>query len=113
MKVKCVESGGSPYLIKGKVYEVQVCDFDNSFYKVKNEFGDTLMHPTIFFRHLDDEKEIFELHFVKDGIESIYGIGSKEYVMELLNDWVVGCDMYGHDSASFRIERKRYGGEMK
>ena len=61
MKARCVISGGSPYLTKGKVYEVQVCDFDNNFYKVKNEFGDISMHPTMFFRHLGDEKEIFDI----------------------------------------------------
>lgn len=113
MKARCIVSGGSPYLTEGKVYEVQVCDFDNSFYKVKNEFGDISMHLTMFFRHLGDEKEIFELYFIKDGKETLYGRGSKEYVIELLNDWVVGCDMYGHDSTTFKIKRKRYKGELK
>ena len=113
MKARCVVNGGSPYLTEGKVYEVQVCDFDNSFYKVKNEFGDVSMHPTMFFQHLGDEKEIFELYFIKNGEETLCDRGSKEYVIELLNDWVVGCDMYRHDSATFRIERKCYGGEMK
>ena len=25
----------------------------------------------------------------------------------------VGCNMYGHDSTTFKIKRKRYGGEVK
>lgn len=52
--------------------------------------------------------EIFELYFIKDGKETVYGRGSKEYVIELLSDWVVACDMYGHDSTSFIIKRVVY-----
>lgn len=57
---------------------------------------------------MDIEHELFELYFVKDETEFLYGKGTKEHIGELLNDWVGIHGIYEQESVNFRVERKVY-----
>ena len=35
-----------------------------------------------------------------------YGVGSWEYMMELMNDWVHACNMYGTNEVDFKIVKR-------
>lgn len=115
MRGRCKHNNGcSFFLTKGRIYDIRESKLDDRFYLVEDDTGRTNAYDKSRFEVVEEKSvEIFELYFTKDGKETLYGRGSKEYVIELLNDWVVGCDMYGHDSTSFKIKRKRYKGELK
>lgn len=110
MKGKCKYNNGcSFFLTKGRIYDIRESKLDDRFYLVEDDTGRTNAYDKSRFEVVEEKSvEIFELHFIKDGKETLYGRGSKEYVIELLNDWVVGCGMYGHDSTSFTIKRVVY-----
>ena len=57
---------------------------------------------------MDIEHETFELYFVKGDSEFLYGKGDREYIAELLNDWVGVHGMHEQDSVTFRVDRKTY-----
>lgn len=40
----------------------------------------------------------------------IYGIGNAEYMVELIRDYVVACELYGHSEVKFEIKKVGYGG---
>lgn len=35
-----------------------------------------------------------------------YGVGDISYVIELINDYVDDCDMYGHSEVEFTIKKR-------
>ena len=49
--------------------------------------------------------EVFKLYIKADNKYVSYGCGSVEYIMELLNDYLVISDMHGHNDREFKIER--------
>lgn len=49
--------------------------------------------------------KIFGLYFVENGEERLYGKGPASYMTELMNDWIVSCDIYGNDEVTFRVRR--------
>lgn len=61
-----------------------------------------------FIVSIEIEHELFELYFIKDGSEFMYGKGSKEHIAELLNDWIGVHGIYEQDSVTFRVDRKTY-----
>ena len=50
-------------------------------------------------------KEFYNLYFLEEGKPRIYGGGDYSYVMELLHDYIVTCDIYGEDHIDFRIKK--------
>jgi hypothetical protein len=49
---------------------------------------------------------MYYLYFIKDGKSVLYGSGSKDYMRELINDYVWLHDMYGKNEVSFKITKK-------
>lgn len=45
----------------------------------------------------------------RDGIYKLYGIGDLPYMLELLEDYICVCKMYGNETGEFKIEKlERY-----
>ena len=51
------------------------------------------------------KKEYYSLYFLEEGKPRFYGQGDYFYIMELLHDYIVTCDIYGEDSIDFRIKK--------
>ena len=49
--------------------------------------------------------KIYRLYFLEEGKPRFYGQGDYFYIMELLHDYIVTCDIYGEDKIDFRIEK--------
>ena len=47
----------------------------------------------------------FKLYIKRDDKFILYGCGDIKYIMELLNDYLVINDVYGHKEKEFKIER--------
>ena len=45
------------------------------------------------------------LYFLNDGVPQFYGLGDLPYMIELLDDYINTCKIYGKDSLDFRIEK--------
>lgn len=48
---------------------------------------------------------MYYLYFIKDGEPRLYGSGNKNYMRELINDYVILHEMYDNDEVTFRITR--------
>lgn len=53
----------------------------------------------------DMKKEYYSLYFLEEGKPRFYGQGDYFYIMELLHDYIITCDIYGEDSIDFRIKK--------
>ena len=51
------------------------------------------------------KKEYYSLYFLEEGRPRFYGQGDYFYIMELLHDYIVTCDIYGEDHIDFRIKK--------
>lgn len=45
------------------------------------------------------------LYFLNGDTQQFYGLGDLPYMIELLDDYINTCKMYGKDSIDFRIEK--------
>lgn len=36
----------------------------------------------------------------------LYGAGNGDYMVELIRDYIVGCELYGHKQADFTVKVK-------
>jgi hypothetical protein len=51
-------------------------------------------------------KDMLYLYFIKDDKQVLYGSGNKNYIRELINDYVYIHEMYEKDEVTFKISKK-------
>lgn len=107
MKAVCLYNDDLDFfLTTGKVYDVEESKFNHNHYLVVDNTGRTNAYDRLWFWLIKGERTLFELYFVKDDSEFIYGKGSKEYVVELMNDWIATHEMYGYDEVHFKVVKR-------
>lgn len=105
MKAVCIfDNGLKFFLTEGRLYDVRESKFNINQYLLVDDTGRTNAHNKRCFQLIQDEEaSLFELYFIQGESEFIYGKGSKEYIIELLQDYIVTHEMYNLTEIGFKI----------